>query len=292
MTDGLYRIKTGDTLSSIANAAYGDANAWPIIAKANHLRNPDLIYVGAQLVIPPPQTIGPAAQRPPIPSAGSPQASAAKPARHVGYPPVSYVLEKDLMAATIRGNGVTIKVALAGTVKLEIQKPLVELNFRSNRVSSAVKSEYDSRLLRATADLKVSHNAVTGKIDLSLGLTTASKVGGEAIHFQQAKYEPPNKLVYRSTPRPIQGKIGDMLFQGTIAAVVEITMDIPQPRTAPIPIRPASFVISPQSRQAFMIMTTVLLIAATCISAPVTMGAVASIVLVNFITAKRDMGYL
>lgn len=296
MAAGTYRIKAGDTLSSIARSVYGDASAWPAIAAANRLPNPDLIYVGAQLVIPP-QATGSTRQEPASPPVRSPGTQATQPARHVAYPPVSYVLDRDLMAATIRGNGMTIKVKLVGTVKLEIQKPLLELNFSSNKVSTAVKSEYDSRLVRATADVKVSYSAVAGKLDLSCGLTTASKVGGEIMHLQQAKYEPPNKFVYRSTPRPVEGKLGDMLFQGTIAAVVEITMDAPRPEAMRFPTRQAAFVMSPQSQQAFMVVAAVLLIAATCISAPITLGAaatagVASFVLVNFATAKRDMGYL
>src|SRR5262249_32825715 len=50
----LYSVKRGDTLSGIALASYGDANAWPLIFAANlgKLEGPDRIYVGQSLRIP------------------------------------------------------------------------------------------------------------------------------------------------------------------------------------------------------------------------------------------------
>jgi uncharacterized protein (DUF2235 family) len=50
----LYSVKRGDTLSGIALASYGDANAWPVIFAANlgKLEGPDRIYVGQSLRIP------------------------------------------------------------------------------------------------------------------------------------------------------------------------------------------------------------------------------------------------
>lgn len=47
-----YIVKQGDSLGSIAEAVYGDRNAWVTIANANNLASPDLIEVGMELVIP------------------------------------------------------------------------------------------------------------------------------------------------------------------------------------------------------------------------------------------------
>ena len=48
-------MKSGDTLSKIAKEAYGDANAYMKIFEANKpmLSNPDKIYPGQKLRIPP-----------------------------------------------------------------------------------------------------------------------------------------------------------------------------------------------------------------------------------------------
>lgn len=48
----VYTVEPGDTLSAIARRFYGDGNAYPKIAEANNIANPDLIHPGQQLVIP------------------------------------------------------------------------------------------------------------------------------------------------------------------------------------------------------------------------------------------------
>lgn len=48
----VYVVKRGDTLSRIAQKMYGNANLWPRIAKANHLRDPNRITPGQRLKIP------------------------------------------------------------------------------------------------------------------------------------------------------------------------------------------------------------------------------------------------
>ena len=50
-----YTVVAGDSLSKIAKREYGDANAWNRIYEANRdiIKNPDLIYPGQTLKIPP-----------------------------------------------------------------------------------------------------------------------------------------------------------------------------------------------------------------------------------------------
>ncbi|MGD0524889.1 MAG: LysM domain-containing protein [Polyangiaceae bacterium] len=47
-----YDVQQGDTLQSIAQLAYGDANRWRGIAAVNGIKNPDSIQAGMRLVIP------------------------------------------------------------------------------------------------------------------------------------------------------------------------------------------------------------------------------------------------
>ena len=51
----IYTVKSGDTLSKIAKAHYGDAMKYPVIFEANKpmLKDPDKIYPGQALRIPP-----------------------------------------------------------------------------------------------------------------------------------------------------------------------------------------------------------------------------------------------
>ena len=49
-----YTVKSGDSLSKIARAVYGDAAQWRRIHEANkqQIPNPDLIHPGQELIIP------------------------------------------------------------------------------------------------------------------------------------------------------------------------------------------------------------------------------------------------
>lgn len=49
-----YTVQDGDTLSGIAQRAYGNASAWPKIFEANQnvLGNPDVIFPGTEIVLP------------------------------------------------------------------------------------------------------------------------------------------------------------------------------------------------------------------------------------------------
>jgi nucleoid-associated protein YgaU len=51
----MYRVKRGDRLWTIAEAVYGSGNGkqWRFIAQANHIDNPNHIYAGDVLIIPP-----------------------------------------------------------------------------------------------------------------------------------------------------------------------------------------------------------------------------------------------
>ena len=49
-----YTVKSGDTLSKIAQREYGNASEWTRIYEANKdtIKNPDLIYPGQTFIIP------------------------------------------------------------------------------------------------------------------------------------------------------------------------------------------------------------------------------------------------
>ena len=51
----IYEVAAGDSLSKIAKREYGNANEWKRIYEANQdvLKNPDKIYPGQKLKIPP-----------------------------------------------------------------------------------------------------------------------------------------------------------------------------------------------------------------------------------------------
>lgn len=50
--DRVWTVRAGDRLDTIAANIYGSAAKWRMIARFNHLNNPDNIYPGQQIVIP------------------------------------------------------------------------------------------------------------------------------------------------------------------------------------------------------------------------------------------------
>lgn len=50
--EGVYTVKTGDTLSGIAKAVLGDANQYRFLASYNGIKNPDEIYLGQKIKYP------------------------------------------------------------------------------------------------------------------------------------------------------------------------------------------------------------------------------------------------
>jgi len=47
-----YKVTAGDSLSKIAKDRYGDESYWPVLATANKVANPNIIYVDAELDVP------------------------------------------------------------------------------------------------------------------------------------------------------------------------------------------------------------------------------------------------
>jgi len=47
-----YKVQANDSLSMIAEKVYGDKMLWPVLAKANNIANPNLIYPDTSLKIP------------------------------------------------------------------------------------------------------------------------------------------------------------------------------------------------------------------------------------------------
>jgi LysM repeat protein len=48
-----HKVKQGETLSDIAKLHYNDARLYKALARYNHIENPDMVYSGKSLIIPP-----------------------------------------------------------------------------------------------------------------------------------------------------------------------------------------------------------------------------------------------
>lgn len=62
-----YTVRSGDTLSKIASRIYGNPAYWPVLFNANRerIKNPNLIYPGLRLTVPPKPSHAPTPPKPP-----------------------------------------------------------------------------------------------------------------------------------------------------------------------------------------------------------------------------------
>jgi len=72
-----YVVKAGDTIATIARAAYGDINLWDELCAFNQLANCDRIEVGDQITVPAQAELGTGSVAAPVAAAPAPSAAAA-----------------------------------------------------------------------------------------------------------------------------------------------------------------------------------------------------------------------
>jgi len=303
-----YVVRAGDSLWKIASKAYGDGARWPLISEANKLKNPRLLYVGIKLKLPP--TSVPAKTPPAKPSLPlGPVGGTAKTEKdflgavYSAYPPASYTLENTFKKGELLLSNAKLTLSFKGTVVFELGKPidLASIDLGKKELSSTVKAEYDSPITKAICDVGWTWNSVTNKVELSLGLTTHSKVGGKTIVCSQTKFIPPNKFVYTSQPQPIEGKIGDLAYKGNISAELEIEVTPPRMQPVPIPVAqrfPGLAMQSPKIAlptvgrfgQFVLVAGAVVLISAFPVSILLKPAIYGGVALISFLTVQQDHG--
>ena len=74
-----YVVKTGDTIATIARAAYGDLNLWDELCAFNQLENCDRIEVGDQIIVPAQAELGTGSVAAPVAAVATPAPAAAAP---------------------------------------------------------------------------------------------------------------------------------------------------------------------------------------------------------------------
>jgi len=65
-----YKVKSGDSLSVIAQRELGHASLWPAIAKLNNISAPYTIYVGQTIMLPDTLPSSPSSSNAPAPAPG------------------------------------------------------------------------------------------------------------------------------------------------------------------------------------------------------------------------------
>lgn len=305
-----YVVRAGDSLWKIASKAYGDGARWPLISEANKLKNPRLLYAGIKLKLPPISVAAKTTPAKPSPTSapvgGTPKTEMDfLGAVYSAYPPASYTLEKTFKKVELPLPNMKVTYSFKGTVAFELGKPidLATIDLGKKELSSTAKAEYDSDIIKAIGDVGWTWSSVTNKVELSMGLTTHSKVGGKTIVCSQTKIIPPNKVLYTSQPQPIEGKIGNLAYKGNISAELEIEVTPPRLQPVPIPVAQRFPVLAMQSPKIDLLpavgkfsvgiacyVGVAVYIATGPVSVPLTGAVVAGVALISFLTVQKDHG--
>jgi LysM domain len=271
-----YRVKKGDSLWKIAQSQYGDAQVWPLIAKANRLPRPDLLLIGMRLHLPNieqprasftttrPSVPSPSLERPPL--AGGPPPikvsqpvrqqttePAMMPARALRFPAIGYDLG-DLAPIVVETPELEITLSFTGELTLQKNETVGETEFKTGNVysvssdgnvSASMKAEYDSKLSDLAGEIKIRPNLQTKKVDVSCGFAVAGKVDGKVLSTSQFEVVPPNGFKFTYKPRPISGDYKGFAFDGEVGYEVEIKTKNPPEATrrVPVPMDPNRAVI-------------------------------------------------
>lgn len=256
-----YKVKRGDSLWAIAQQVYRDPLLWPEIARANRLSPPYTILVGQELTIPwqseaprPRATLSTSA-RLVSPAAGvcpAPAAPAADPAapsssggrgtaRPVAMPVFKFDLGDVLAPVVFSSGNVTVTIQLKGELSVQPPEVLRSISLENMRAvaveakhsSDVAVGEFGSRISNATS---VKYDPSSNSLELSTGVTTEFRVGGQTWLTQSVRAVPPNSVKYVYQPRPVSGTLRRHKIEGQISFEVTVTV-IPQPpQTQPQPI--------------------------------------------------------
>ena len=191
---GSHVVKRGDSLSSIAERAYGDPDQWPKIFEANRfqLDDPDELSVGVRLVLPGKSatshssrgTSKPAVESPKDgPSVAEPNKPAPSEQRRPDVPPVTQQTAEPMPATTGRMQQTAEPTSPASTTPRPVeQSPAVGLPSQQSAGESAV-----APLAAALAGVG--------------GLLAAAVVAGTAIRRRrQLQLRPIGRRIWQPTP--------------------------------------------------------------------------------------------
>ena len=257
-----YIIKKGDTLWDLAGKYLNDPTRWPEIWHFNnqqysspdiksklkpsrYIDNPDLIFVGQQILIPVGdnrrQTIKP-----------SPSETGNTPAKdRVRLIPYKYELEKKVFETYLAG-GFKATVTIKGAITIQSEKSIEWVEFNKEGFEFKVAREYETPLNKLVSEYQLGINEKTKQIDFSCGVTINSKVPYATTYQSKVSINPLSGLPKYTTTisyPEVKGKLNEYFYTATgFSVTIEIEkqgdiarrIPVPVPVTQPAPARTPS----------------------------------------------------
>jgi LysM repeat protein len=210
-----YQVKRGDSLWKIAQNQYGDGNVWPIIAKANAIKRPELILSGQRLQLP--ALTDPRGPTNVTSRTLTSTAPKWKPAPSVAYPTFEFDLEdvlKNEVAIRVPGGKATL--SLTGKIKIQRKGVLSDITVSNfQKISIEAQDKYAQELNLLVGKIEGSIDLKKNKLEFSAGLMYELKLPGGGKQTYTVKIEG-RKIIFSSSPAPVQGSYKDMILEGVV----------------------------------------------------------------------------
>ncbi len=291
-----HTVRSGDTLGDIAQIYYGDANVWSELARANSLRNPNLILVGQRLLLPTLLENKPAPVAKPSPISPSPP-----PSRFIPYasaiamefpevsislssvPQVHFLLGPYRARLELKGN---LKFRKKGTVSHFAISDFEKLEFTA-------KEEARFAMFDLAREAKLEFDPAKRTLELKCGLsmTLKTKYGMTQTHKLEVGV---GTLKFSCEPTPVKGTFRELEIEGTFGWAVTIAGDNLGNSAAPA-ISPArSLTNSYQSNPQLLIVvvaTGVMAAILIVVTLPVSAAALATagVAVVTYAAVKQSL---
>ncbi len=169
-----YRVRRGDNLGKIAEEQYGDSGLFPFIQEENHLKSPNLFFVGQKLKLP----ILKAEEQPKAPSV----AVFRKPTRAAfRLPHAAYELNltESVPGRTIEHPNATITMKLLGKLTFQKHGEVADFTIADlKQLEMEMKREVHSNVSTLVSSVGLHFDAAKGTIEVSGGLASEIKLPG------------------------------------------------------------------------------------------------------------------
>ncbi len=245
-----YIVKKGDTLWALAGKFLNNSNRWPDIWHFNnqqysspdvrsklkpsaYIKNPDLIFVGQQILIPVSdnhrQTVHPL-----------PNEKGNTPAKDkVQMIPYKYELERKIFETYVAG-GFKATVTIKGAITIQSKKTISWVEFNQSGLDIKVAKQYETPLNKLVSEFQLGINEKTQQIDFSCGVTINANVPYATKYQSKVSINPltglPKYTTTISYPE-IKGKLDEYFYT---AIGYSVTIDIEKQgdiaRRVPVPV--------------------------------------------------------